>query len=53
MSGGGSGGGSSSSTQVQTIPPWLEASYQESVDRAKAVSQEPTPIYQGQRNLIR
>lgn len=50
MSGGGSGGGgSSNSTQVQSIPPWLEQSYQQSVDRANAVSNEPTPIYQGQR----
>lgn len=50
MSGGGSGGGgSSTTTQVSTIPDWLSASYQQSVDRANAVSQEPTPIYQGQR----
>lgn len=49
MSGGGGGGQSTNSTQVQSIPPWLEASYQEAVDRARAVSQEEPQVYQGQR----
>jgi len=49
MSGGGGGGQSTNSTQVQSIPPWLEQSYQEAVDRARSVSQEEPPIYQGQR----
>lgn len=49
MSGGGGGGQSTNSTQIQSIPPWLEASYQEAVDRARAVSLEEPQVYQGQR----